>query len=363
MRRGNFRRIVMWMTVLLSGGCGDMAGTRIVVVPIDEQAMLDGKALMLVNANTGVPDKADDTKDPNVQKCLCGGTGRSGDGLGPCACPDGCPCKPSRQEVPEQTAPEADQTPAETIEQEATKEPEPEAKEPGALKQGPELPKESEEDSIPALSVPTILGMIDSLATSSEKLANSQLGMIARVTDIDERVKALEAANVKQTSPDKLPEKVTGFNSDQAQPVLTARAVVVFQESCHPCRMMEKIFPKLEKSGWKVGTTSDCQIQHVDLLQKYDDPEVVDALSRTSQTPTTCFYKDGVFVKAIIGEMSAKHMAEEINAIVKIKPVKASLSPWVKSIPVSTPVQTRMRTRVTETVSGFRQRGSWYLTW
>ena len=38
------------------------------------------------------PKPPSPTPEPPVE-CLCGGTGKSGDGLGPCACPDGCKCK------------------------------------------------------------------------------------------------------------------------------------------------------------------------------------------------------------------------------------------------------------------------------
>jgi len=34
---------------------------------------------------------------PDVVECLCGGTGKSGDGLGPCACPPTCSCKRKQQ--------------------------------------------------------------------------------------------------------------------------------------------------------------------------------------------------------------------------------------------------------------------------
>lgn len=48
------------------------------------------------------PKPPSPTPEPPME-CLCGGTGKSGDGLGPCACPDTCKCK--KQGAPVTTGP------------------------------------------------------------------------------------------------------------------------------------------------------------------------------------------------------------------------------------------------------------------
>ncbi len=101
-------------------GCG-MKAT--VITPLNPQEVLDGQALTVMLSRvepneTVAPEDLDDHKKP--VKCLCGGTGRSGDGLGPCACPDGCSCKVKQAEAETATQPEVTkepETPATTAEQ------------------------------------------------------------------------------------------------------------------------------------------------------------------------------------------------------------------------------------------------------
>jgi len=89
------KRIWMMFALLVSVvGCGQLQLPKVIVVaPLDEQDVLDAKAAALIAANSERIEDADEEDEKPVAKCLCGGTGRSGDGLGPCACPDGCSCK------------------------------------------------------------------------------------------------------------------------------------------------------------------------------------------------------------------------------------------------------------------------------
>ena len=300
MRRGSMKRIWMWCLIALAGGCqGIPSGVAIVpMLKPDEQAVLDGKALVLVNLNAGQGVETKPDEKPEVEKCACGGTGRSGDGLGPCSCKPDCSCHKVRAEI--QPVPISDE------QQDAT-----------AVKKAAEQIVSDPEILDPFLEVQDdVQDNLESLTKIADKLTKNQVEITNRVMDHESRLKALEdAAKAVKSEPEQV--KPTGFTVEQATKVrqVPVKAIVVSQDNCPPCERMAAIFPSLESSGWKIGDAPDCQIQRVKLTDLVSTNEAADAISRTRGTPYTAFYKDGQFVKGVSGEMSAKQFADTINEI------------------------------------------------
>lgn len=282
MHRASWKRIGLWLIVALAGGCSPGPFNKAVVVPIpaiDEQAVFDGKALILVNLNTGT---AEQVKPDVVEKCLCGGTGRSGDGLGPCACGPTCACKKKAAEVPDEVPlPQEVETPEATEDESGTFE---------------EVNTEIEEN-------------LERLVNVGEDLAANQLKMAETLKDHEARLKAIEEAETNGVVK-------TGFNVDEVKKPVRVRAVVVFQNGCKPCDRMEAIFPTLREKGWIIGDDGDdSHILRVNRYAKVESMIAADAIRRTYRTPTTVFYHNGEFVRAIEGEMSAQMLADIVNEI------------------------------------------------
>jgi len=301
------KRIWMWCLIALAGGCqGIPSGVAIVpMLKPDEQAVLDGKALVLVNLNAGQGVETKPDEKPEVEKCACGGTGRSGDGLGPCSCKPDCSCHKVRAEI--QPVPISDE------QQDAT-----------AVKKAAEQIVSDPEILDPFLEVQDdVQDNLESLTKIADKLTKNQVEITNRVMDHESRLKALEdAAKAVKSEPEQV--KPTGFTVEQATKVrqVPVKAIVVSQDNCPPCERMAAIFPSLESSGWKIGDGQDCQIQRVKMTDLVSTNEAADAISRTTGTPCTCFYKDGVFVRSVKGEMTAKDLADTLNEIATGKAVQ-----------------------------------------
>lgn len=288
-------RILLLCVVAFVAGCKNLPhGIAIVpVTTVDEQTVLDGQALVLTNLNAGQTAKADDD-EKTPAKCLCGGTGRSGDGLGPCACSPDCACKKVRAEV--EQVPLFDEPTAGVTDEEPS------------VDSKPEL-----EITDPFLEVQDDLEeTVERVSNVTQKLSENQVEITNRLMDHESRLKALE-------EPKEKPVQSTGFTVEDATKTevkrVAVKAVVVSRDNCPPCDRMAAIFPSLESSGWKIGDGPDCQIQRVNVKDLVSTNEAADAIGRTNGTPNTCFYKDGVFVRSVSGEMTSRQLANILNEI------------------------------------------------
>lgn len=282
--------LCFWLVAIhLIAGCSEMANHRVVLIPIDEQTVLDAHALLLVNANAGSlqrPEQGDDGRSPS--QCLCGGTGRSGDGLGPCACPDGCRCRPTRQDSPDDKVLEFSESKADTVPEDVVR----------------------------------VIETVSVLASNQEK-------MVGTVDDLQKRIEALEQACNASTSAAAAAaaDSVIGFTEPEADVVITARMILVSSANCLPCdRMKKHAIPQLLKQGWKVGDTNDCHIHLVnvsDMPQSEAAREAI-AFARRHGTPALAYVRDGRVEKYVVGETSAKEIADELNAIATGKSDKSA---------------------------------------
>lgn len=338
------KRILVLMALLLAAGCGDIASRHVIVVPVSEQDLLDGKALLLVNANAAggqvkTPEDADDDKKP--VKCLCGGTGRSGDGLGPCACPDGCTCKTTRSEVKadeeiekkvdepidepaaeesEAITEEAVPVPKDAPESEAAEDSEPAKQEPATATESPEFVEDKTGEALDR-----VVGVV-------ETLTDSQVKMAERMLDFEKRLKALEQPVAKAAEPEK--PKVSGFTESQAR---AAKLVFVTQVSCQPCvRVIQEVFPELERRGWMVakdgsGWTaedgSEAQIQIVEFGGLQSTSEAAEAVKWAKKTPFFAYFLNGKLVTTATGYWDADSIERKLNEISGITKPQASTSP------------------------------------
>ena len=171
-------RILLLCVVAFVAGCKNLPhGIAIVpVATVDEQTVLDGQALVLTNLNAGqTPKVHDDEKTP--VKCLCGGTGRSGDGLGPCACSPDCACKRARAEV--------EQVPLSDVFDEPTA---------GMTDEEPSVDSKPEETiTDPFLEVQEDLEeTLERVSNVTQKLSENQVEITNRLMDHESRLKSLE---------------------------------------------------------------------------------------------------------------------------------------------------------------------------
>lgn len=337
------KRILVLIAMLLAAGCNDIASRHVIVVPVSEQDLLDGKALLLVNANAAggqvkTPD-ADDDKKP--VKCLCGGTGRSGDGLGPCACPDGCTCKTTRSEVKadeeietkvdeptdepaaeesEAKTEEAVPVPKDAPESEAAEDAEPAKQEPATATESPEFVEDKTGEALDR-----VVGVV-------ETLTDSQVKMAERMLDFEKRLKALEQPVAKAAEPEK--PKVSGFTESQAR---AAKLVFVTQPTCQPCvRVIQEVFPELERRGWVIakdgsGWTaedgSEAQIQVVEFGGLQSTSEAAEAVKWAKETPFFAYFLNGKLVTTATGYWDADSIERKLNEISGVTKPQASTSP------------------------------------
>ncbi len=271
-------------------GCGIKAT---VVTPLNPQDVLDGQALTVMLSRVEPIDRTDDKPDDNKPaQCLCGGTGRSGDGLGPCACPDGCKCKLRRAESETAAVPE---TPAEQ-----------------------QTPQQEVEELQPAEFVPV---ETDKVAEQIDELSEGQSKLESELASVTERIKALEAKiEAKAIAPDIKP---TGFTEEQAQTRRpSVQVVLVCRDYCQPCVQQEQQIQKLEGSGWRIGSADDSHVIKVMNTDATNSDMVREAqeIAKQAGYPTMCFFKDGKFVSAVTGLTAATEIADRLNEIWTGKP-------------------------------------------
>lgn len=305
------RNIVMVSAMLLfSIGCG--SGLKIVVVkPTDVMDELTSKAVILSVANQPNTDSAN-VPDSKVE-CNCAGTGRSGDGLGPCICSGGCKCK-SRSAAPTIT-PEPEPSPIDDLE------PEP------VTYQPIESRLDVLEQNVNRLtSIGSDMNTIDEALTQKTDKLNSD------VSELDTRVAALEAGMPVPKADNKAVK--AEVNSPKHQ------LVILYAE-----RDLEAIDKweteqgsKLVDVGWSIGTDTS---YHVVKL-RIESPDAAQYqqtldLARKHGTPYWAVQDESQFRKGSTGLPLAHNVSDMLNS--QINPATSSVEPW-KSIPETWPART-----------------------
>jgi len=246
------------MVLITAVGCGVEAR---LVSPLDRQEILRGQALTVLLSRVEPNPTPVEPADDSPTECLCGGTGRSGDGLGPCACTDGCKCKTKGAEL----------TPLET--------------------------------TVAETGDHELRWQLDELTT--------------RVTGHEDRLKALEArltAGTVDSASD-----ATGFTEEQATSKRpSVQVVCVSRLGCGPCVQQHKRFEQLTAVGWKIGDESDSHIIKVMNTDVSESRMIQRAqqVAARSGYPTLCFFRDGEFQSAVVGLMEGHAIADRVNALV-----------------------------------------------
>jgi len=289
---------LLMFVALVSVGCGKGL-TVLVVEPIDENEILEGKAVTLALANQPKRD-ADEGGGDSSTKCLCGGTGRSGDGLGPCACPDGCSCKKSSAE--------------------------------------PVEPVEGKRDE----KIDEIEQTQAAIAETLEKLASNQVDVGKRLEEFDIRLTEVEKRAAEPVTDMEEPETA------DVPAVPVAQVIVVSQAGCGPCVTFDRNeVPKLESSGWTVGTSADVQVLKADVADEPVSEQAREAiqLAAMSGTPYFAYFRNGRFVKGVVGYSPSTTVADELNKLIR-QPEQTQTSTARARLPV---VETRWGTIDLET--------------
>jgi hypothetical protein len=332
------RRWLLLVASLVLVGCGQAVMTpKVIVIPVDEQTVLDGKVLLWINANADGREKpTPSVPDNGPAKCLCGGTGRSGDGLGPCACQPNCTCKKASSEAAETVLPEtgkessgADQGVSETAE---TVVPE-SGKESSEPDPGVPMPEDVPE---PAVSSPAPASEaestefvedtdgenLDRLTKVVEDLTDNQVKIVSKIEILEQRIQALEKPVAAASKPDA--PKVSGFTESQAKSV---KLVMVSQDSCQPCkRMIDNVLPELERRGYLVAKANagwvgqdgtESQIQVIKIRDLAATSEAAEALkwAKGKSTPFLCYFVDGVLRRTAQGEWTADSIEKSIREL------------------------------------------------
>jgi hypothetical protein len=289
------RNVMMVMAMMCwCLGCG--SGLKVVIVqPLDESDTLASKAVILSLANQ---PQAEEVKTPDAVACKCGGTGRSGDGLGPCACPDGCSCKVNRAEP--------------VVEEEPVPEPV-DAEEPEFI-----------EEPVTATADDTDMSeLLVRLTDVSEELAQNQTGFSDRLDSFEERLKAIEQPVVKQ---------VDLFETSAAETKVIVNQLFVFTKmdgSCPPCTRFDDIeVPLLIDAGWSVGRDETYRIVLVDVAGELSE-SMQDRFTPYAKfgTPYFAYFKAGKFQKGYAGYTTSKKISDDFNAMINQKVSAARLQP------------------------------------
>ena len=272
------RNVFMVSAMMLwSIGCG--SGYKVLIVPLDEMDTLNSKAVILAVANE---PKNDVEVEPDAVACKCGGTGRSGDGLGPCACPDGCKCKTNRTEAP-----------VDVEEQPVVEEAVPEVKS-----------DFQEVDS-------ALTDAVTRLSDLSDKLVDNQVGFATKIEEFDARLKAIEQPAVKQET-----------DAVEASPTKAiVNQLFVFTKmdgTCPPCTTFdEKEVPRLIDAGWSVGKDETYSVVLCDVTGDMSDVvRLRYEQFRKYGTPYFAYFKSGAFVKGYAGYRSATKIADDFISVI-----------------------------------------------
>ncbi len=328
------RNVLVMIGLLMSlVGCGQLQLPKVVVVtPLSEQDLLDAKALALVGANSEAPERdleEDDAATP--EKCLCGGTGRSGDGLGPCACPDGCSCKKSSSEATE--------TSGETIEANSESGQAISETESATDESKPDLDDPDTEPTVQQKAPPSVEQNLDSIERSLNELTDHTANLAEKYTatvkttaDLEERVAKLEAAAVEHeklvAAQEELAEKAKAEASRPNQQLV----ILYADKDVATIEQWEKTNgAALVDVGWTIGADETFQIVKI-RIESDDATKFARAyeLAKQNGTPYFAYHYKGEFRQGQNSLPDSAVVSDRLNALV-VKPVTASSTtsnPW-----------------------------------
>lgn len=323
-------------------GCGQLQLPKVIVVtPLNEQDVLDAKAAALIAANSErIEDAVEDDEKP-IAKCLCGGTGRSGDGLGPCACPDGCSCKKTSSEprgaeietepaIPEsegaisESEPPSGESTAENLESDT---------EPTVAQQAPSVEDEQ---------LRSIDQSLKELTEYTQQLAAKDSATVKVIDTIEDRVAKLEAAAAEA---EKLKAAAASLDQKAAEaPTRPNQQLVILyadKDLATIERWEETNGAALVDVGWTIGADETFQI--VKLRIESDDATKFTRayeLAKQKGTPYFAYHYKGEFKQGQNSLPDSAVVSDRLNALV-VKPVTASSTtaePW-RNIPETWPAR------------------------
>lgn len=312
-------------------GCGQLQLPKVIVVtPLNEQDVLDAKAAALIAANGERVEEIDE--EASVTKCLCGGTGRSGDGLGPCACSDGCSCKKAGSEAnstaieTEPVVPESDGAVSESepVSSESAADPDDPDGEPTVQQQAPPSVEQN---------LDSINQSLSELTDHTANLAEKYTATVKTTLDLEDRVAKLEAAAAAQ---EKLQADESALTKKAAEtPTRPNQQLVILyadKDLATIERWEETNGAALVDVGWTIGTDESFQI--VKLRIESDDATKFTRayeLAKQNGTPYFAYHYKGEFKQGQNSLPDSAVVSDRLNALV-VKPVTASSTtieePW-----------------------------------
>jgi hypothetical protein len=312
------RLLVMMLLALSAVGCGQLRLPKVILVhPLSEQDLLDAKAAVLIHANSA--DEQASIEDADSSKgCLCGGTGRSGDGLGPCACPDGCTCKKRGDAL-----------------EAATAEPEPEPVEEVSASGQVEAAAESEYEPDPLAvleqQVAKVRELNKGLADASVTLASKSSRLQTDVQSLDARVAALEAAK----------QSATPTTASKTEQDPNRQLVILYAEKDLQAidKWETEQGSKLVDVGWTIGNDASYQIVKL-RVESQDAAEYPQALEAAGKYGTpywaACYEKR--LKRAAQGLPGATQVAAVLNETTASTTKSGGQDSWA-SIPETWPAR------------------------
>ena len=320
------KRIWMMIALLASVvGCGQLQIPKVILVtPLNEQDVLDAKAAALIAANTEPVADAPQDDETKPSMCLCGGTGRSGDGLGPCACPDGCRCKPQRQEVLQST----DAVKSELDEEQDT------VSSDDALDTVAAEPSDEQDDGMFKI-LADMEGRIGQIVKINGGVIEATENLVAKTAEIDQRLKAVEAmtTSVKKESPqqDASPKRqLLLFYTDKDLEALDA------WETEHGTKLVDV--------GWSIGNDETFQIckLRIESPEAGQYPQASD-LAKKNGTPYWALVEQQAFQRGAVGLPAAKQVSDMLNntqpavtaSATSSEPWKLIAETWPARVPIS----------------------------
>lgn len=312
-------------------GCGQLQLPKVIVVtPLNEQDILDAKAAALIAANSERVEEIDE--EASVTKCLCGGTGRSGDGLGPCACPDGCSCKKTSSKA---SGDEIEPEPAVSESDGAVSESEPASVESAADPDEPDT-EPTVQQQAPSSSDDQLRSIDQSLKELTEytqQLAAKDSATVKVIGTIEDRVAKLEAAAAEA---EKLKAAAASLEQKAAEsPTRPNQQLVILyaeKDAATIERWEETNGAALVDVGWTIGADESFQI--VKLRIESDDATKFTRayeLAKQNGTPYFAYHYKGEFKQGQNSLPDSVVVSDRLNSLV-VKPVTASSTtseePW-----------------------------------
>lgn len=325
-------------------GCGQLQLPKVIVVtPLNEQDVLDAKAAALIAANSERIEEAVEDDEKPIAKCLCGGTGRSGDGLGPCACPDGCSCKKTSSEP---TGAEIETEPAIPESDGAVSESEPPSGESTAenLEPDTEPTVAQQAPSSRDVQLESIDQSLKELTEYTQQLAAKDSATVKVIDTIEDRVAKLEAAAAEA---EKLKAAAASLEQKAAEaPTRPNQQLVILyadKDLATIERWEETNGAALVDVGWTIGTDETFQI--VKLRIESDDATKFTRayeMAKQNGTPYFAYHYKGEFKQGQNSLPDSAVVSDRLNALI-VKPVTTSATsttaePW-QQVPETWPAR------------------------